>query len=34
MGGRRIGHYVKLLAFSAVISANISLALVLADTFL
>jgi len=33
MGGKRIGHYVKLAAFSVVISANISLALILVDLF-
>ena len=33
MGGRRIGHYVKLIAFSAVITLNISMALVLVDIF-
>ena len=31
MGDKRVGHYVKLAAFSAVITANISLALVLVD---
>jgi len=33
MGGKRIGHYVKLGAFSVVISANVSLALILVDLF-
>jgi len=33
MGDRRVGHYVKLAAFSVVISVNISLALVLVDIF-
>ncbi len=33
MGGKRIGHYLKLMAFSVVITANVSLALVLVDLF-
>jgi hypothetical protein len=33
MGDRRIGHYLKLSAFSVVIFANVSLALILVDIF-
>jgi len=31
MGDKRIGHYVKLAAFSVVIFANVSLAIILVD---
>jgi len=33
MGDKRIVHYVKLVAFSVVIFANVSLALILVDLF-
>jgi hypothetical protein len=31
MGDKRIGHYIKLIAFSVVISANVSLAIILVN---
>lgn len=33
LGDKRVGHYVKLVAFSVVISVNISMALVLVELF-